>query len=209
MNKIVFLFGCLACAGHVEAANSKFKPNLDALTALLQKRKQAHAFNPSSAGARASQSRPAVQERSNHVLMAQNLKNSALEVTRQAWSPDFKTTLGDFAAKNFPRHTGTAAKMLERMDATELRRHVLAGATAVSMALTYGSAAAWAEDLNPANIAVNQGGLSNFASFLAVILGLSIPCVFLITLFIQSEAQGTATTYRQPDSIGGTRYEDE
>mmetsp|Transcript_3944 Transcript_3944/g.6988 ORF Transcript_3944/g.6988 Transcript_3944/m.6988 type:complete len:208 (+) Transcript_3944:68-691(+) len=207
MNKIVFLLGCLACAGHVEAANSKLKPNLDALTALLQKRKQAHAFNPSSAGARTFQSRPAVQERSNRVSMADVLKDSALEVTRQAWSPDFKTTLGNFAAKNFPRHTGTAAKMLERMDAAELRRHVLAGATAVSMALS--STAAWAEDLNPANIAVNQGGLSNFASFLAVILGLSIPCVFLITLFIQSEAQGTATTYRQPDSIGGTRYEDE
>ena len=27
--------------------------------------------------------------------------------------------------------------------------------------------------------------------------------------FIQSEAQGTATSFRQPDSIGGARYEDE
>mmetsp|Transcript_156155 Transcript_156155/g.271688 ORF Transcript_156155/g.271688 Transcript_156155/m.271688 type:complete len:209 (+) Transcript_156155:66-692(+) len=208
MNKIVFLLGCLACAGHVEAADAKLKPDLNALAAYLQKRKQGPAFNPSSAGAHATHSRPAVQQRSR-IVMAENLKNSALAVTRQAWSPDFKTTLGNFVAKNFPRHTGTAANMLERMEAAELRRHVLAGATAVSMALTYGTAAAWAEDLNPANIAVNQGGLSNFASFLAVILGLSIPCVFLITLFIQSEAQGTATTYRQPDSIGGTRYEDE
>ena len=33
--------------------------------------------------------------------------------------------------------------------------------------------------------------------------------VFLVTLFIQSEAQGTATSFRQPDSIGGTRFEDE
>jgi len=46
-------------------------------------------------------------------------------------------------------------------------------------------------------------------AFLAVILGLGIPTVFLITLFIQSDAQGTATTFRQPDSIGGTRFEDE
>jgi len=45
--------------------------------------------------------------------------------------------------------------------------------------------------------------------FLAVILGLGIPVVFLVTLFIQSDAQGTATTFRQPDSIGGTRFEDE
>ena len=46
-------------------------------------------------------------------------------------------------------------------------------------------------------------------AFLAVILGLFIPVVFLVTLFIQSDAQGTATTFRQPDSIGGTRFEDE
>jgi len=46
-------------------------------------------------------------------------------------------------------------------------------------------------------------------AFLAVILGLGIPVVFLVTLFIQSDAQGTATTFRQPDSIGGTRFEDE
>ena len=49
----------------------------------------------------------------------------------------------------------------------------------------------------------------SFAAFLAVILGLFIPVVFLVTLFIQSDAQGTATSFRQPDSIGGTRYEDE
>ena len=61
-------------------------------------------------------------------------------------------------------------------------------------------------------VAVDGGtvGLDvSFGAFLAVILGLFIPVVFLITLFIQSDAQGTATTFRQPDSIGGTRYEDE
>jgi photosystem II PsbM protein len=61
-------------------------------------------------------------------------------------------------------------------------------------------------------VAVDGGtvGLEvNGAAFLAVILGLGVPVVFLITLFIQSDAQGTATTFRQPDSIGGTRYEDE
>ena len=42
-------------------------------------------------------------------------------------------------------------------------------------------------------------------AFLAVILGLFIPVVFLITLYIQSEAQGTATTFRNPDSSGGER----
>ena len=49
----------------------------------------------------------------------------------------------------------------------------------------------------------------SFAAFLAVILGLFIPVVFLVTLYIQSDAQGTATSFRQPDSIGGMRYEDE
>ena len=61
-------------------------------------------------------------------------------------------------------------------------------------------------------VAVDGGTIGlevNFGAFLAVILGLFIPVVFLITLFIQSDAQGTATTFRQPDSIGGTRYEDE
>merc|ERR1711964_456476 len=61
-------------------------------------------------------------------------------------------------------------------------------------------------------VAVDGGtvGLDvQFGAFLAVILGLFIPVVFLITLFIQSEAQVTATTFRQPDSIGGTRFEDE
>merc|ERR1719409_868693 len=58
-------------------------------------------------------------------------------------------------------------------------------------------------------VAVDGGTIGldvSFAAFLAVILGLFIPVVFLVTLFIQSDAQGTSTTFRQPDSIGGTRY---
>ncbi len=61
-------------------------------------------------------------------------------------------------------------------------------------------------------VAVDGGtvGLEvTFPAFLAVILGLFIPVVFLITLYIQSDAQGTSTTFRQPDSIGGMRFEDE
>merc|ERR1719353_2491361 len=52
-------------------------------------------------------------------------------------------------------------------------------------------------------VAVDGGtvGLDvSFGAFLAVILGLFIPVVFLITLFIQSDAQGTSNTFRQPDS---------
>ena len=61
-------------------------------------------------------------------------------------------------------------------------------------------------------VAVDGGTIGlevSFGAFLAVILGLFIPVVFLVTLFIQSDAQGTATTFRQPDSIGGTLFEDE
>ena len=61
-------------------------------------------------------------------------------------------------------------------------------------------------------VAVDGGTIGlevSFGAFLAVILGLFIPVVFLVTLFIQSDAQGTATSFRQPDSIGGIRYEDE
>ena len=46
-------------------------------------------------------------------------------------------------------------------------------------------------------VAVDGGTIGlevSFGAFLAVILGLFIPVVFLITLYIQSEAQGTATT---------------
>merc|ERR1719486_1027524 len=49
----------------------------------------------------------------------------------------------------------------------------------------------------------------SFAAFLAVILGLFIPVVFLVVLYVQSEAQGTWTSMRMPDIMGGTRYEDE
>ena len=46
------------------------------------------------------------------------------------------------------------------------------------------------------------------AAFMAVVLGTFVPCVFLITLYIQSEAQGTATSFRNPDSSGGQRFDD-
>ena len=53
-------------------------------------------------------------------------------------------------------------------------------------------------------VAVDGGtvGLEvQFGAFLAVILGLLIPCVFLITMFIQSEAAGTGSNFRQPDYL--------
>ena len=59
-------------------------------------------------------------------------------------------------------------------------------------------------------VAVDGGTIGlevSFGAFLAVILGLFIPVVFLITLHIQSEAQGTATTFRNPDSSGGERFD--
>merc|ERR1719313_3288312 len=49
-------------------------------------------------------------------------------------------------------------------------------------------------------VAVDGGTIGLDVSFAAF-----LPVVFLVTLFIQSDAQGTATTFRQPDSIGGTR----
>ena len=59
-------------------------------------------------------------------------------------------------------------------------------------------------------VAVDGGTIGlevSFGAFLAVILGLFIPVVFHITLYIQSEAQGTATTFRNPDSSGGERFD--
>jgi len=49
-------------------------------------------------------------------------------------------------------------------------------------------------------VAVDGGTIGldvSFGAFLAVILGLFIPVVFLVTLYIQSEAQGTATSFRE------------
>ena len=69
-------------------------------------------------------------------------------------------------------------------------------------------------DLLAGVVAVDGGtpGLDvSFGAFLAVILGLFIPVVFLVTLYIQSEAQGTAVTFRMPDKPDGTtgeRYEE-
>merc|ERR1712060_847034 len=47
-----------------------------------------------------------------------------------------------------------------------------------------------------------------FPAFLAVILGLFIPVVFLIPLYIQSEAQGTASNFRMPDIAPGVKGPD-
>merc|ERR1719393_68043 len=55
-------------------------------------------------------------------------------------------------------------------------------------------------------VAVDGGTIGldvSFAAFLAVILGLFIPVVFLTTLYIQSAAQGTATNFRLPDKAPG------
>ncbi|EOD41084.1 hypothetical protein EMIHUDRAFT_318066 [Emiliania huxleyi CCMP1516] len=60
-------------------------------------------------------------------------------------------------------------------------------------------------------VAVDGGTIGldvSFGAFLAVILGLFIPVVFLVTLYIQSEAQGTATSFREADSLGGKLFDD-
>merc|ERR1711981_1417012 len=60
-------------------------------------------------------------------------------------------------------------------------------------------------------VAIDGGTIGlevNFGAFLAVILGLSVPCVFLITLYVSSDAQGTSTSFRYPDSLGGKLYDD-
>merc|ERR1719389_999842 len=54
-------------------------------------------------------------------------------------------------------------------------------------------------------VAVDGGTIGldvSFAAFLAVILGLFIPVVFLVVLYVQSEAQGTWTSMRMPDIMG-------
>ena len=72
-------------------------------------------------------------------------------------------------------------------------------------------AVAQTSQLRAGVVAVDGGTIGlevSFAAFLAVILGLFIPVVFLVTLYIQSEAQGTATSFRNPDSSGGQRFDE-
>ena len=59
-------------------------------------------------------------------------------------------------------------------------------------------------------VAVDGGTIGldvSFAAFLAVILGLFIPVVFLVTLYIQSAAQGTDSNFRMPDKAPGVNGE--
>ena len=57
-------------------------------------------------------------------------------------------------------------------------------------------------------VAVDGGTIGldvSFAAFLAVILGLFIPVVFLVTLYIQSAAAGTDSNFRMPDKAPGVK----
>ena len=95
----------------------------------------------------------------------------------------------------FPRSHNSAPRAISRLPNRRLRNRRLCHSHA---------------DANPRGAA--DGGTIglevSFAAFLAVILGLFIPVVFLVTLYIQSEAQGTATSFRNPDSSGGQRFDD-
>jgi len=85
-------------------------------------------------------------------------------------------------------------------------------ASSPSMSLETSSIAQLSETLAGV-VAVDGGTIGlevSFGAFLAVILGLFIPVVFLVTLYIQSEAQGTATNFRLPDKapgVPGDRYD--
>jgi hypothetical protein len=134
------------------------------------------------------------------------MEKTVVALTQQIFKPDLKQTIKDlnnYAAKLGGVGRGAAAE-LSKMDAGDVKRHLFAGIAAFAASQPQLASAAD----NVANIAT-RADLGQFGAYLATILGLSIPVVFLVTLYIQSDAQGTATTFRQPDSIGGTRFEDE
>jgi photosystem II PsbM protein len=136
-----------------------------------------------------------------------SMEKAVVALTRQVFSPELKQTmdaLNKFAAKLGGVGRGAAAE-LSKMNVNDVKRHLFASTVAVAASLSP-SAALAAE--NVANIAT-RADAGTMGAYLATVLGLSIPVVFLVTLFIQSDAQGTATTFRQPDSIGGMRFEDE
>jgi photosystem II reaction center protein PsbM len=142
---------------------------------------------------------------------ADRLKKGALDLTRRASGPDAEKMFEDlnkFAVSLGEKGREGLAE-LQNLDFNERKRQVIAAATGLAMAFSPQGAFA-AENVGSYNVMQ-----TTFPAYLAVILGLSVPCVFLITLFIQSEAQGTATTFRQPDRVEsgelflGSRYEDE
>merc|ERR1719401_1482035 len=139
------------------------------------------------------------------------MKETAQELTRKAWSPDYKEAiqvLSEYGTKLGAVGTEAAA-ILSKMDADSFKRAVLAGsaAAALTLAPTLG---ALADDVgeNVPNFLEKEEFGNGGPAYLAILFGTAIPCVFLITLFIQSTVQGTANNYRDPDSIGGTRFED-
>merc|ERR1712019_328911 len=136
------------------------------------------------------------------------MEKAVVALTRQVFSPKLQQTikaLNKYAAQIGDIGRGAAAE-LSKMDVSDFKRHLFAGTVAVAASLS--PSVASAEGSNVANIATTEDA-GQFASYLAIVLGLSIPCLFLITLFIQSNAQGTATTYRRSDLQGGKRFEDE
>merc|ERR1711972_130280 len=133
--------------------------------------------------------------------------NAVVALTNKVFSPEIKQTIkavNKFAAKFGDFGKGAAAE-LSKMDVDDLKRHLFVGTVAVATSLSPSLASA-AE--NPANLATRPDYV-NPGAFLAILLGLSVPVVFLITLYIQSMSQGTATTFRQPLVNGGKAFKDE
>merc|ERR1711992_376867 len=129
-------------------------------------------------------------------------EKAVLKLTNLIFSPELKQTIKDvneFAVKLGDVGREAAAE-LSKMDVNDLKRHLFTGTVAVAPSI------ASAAD-NPANLATRPDYV-NPSAFLAIILGLSVPVVFLLTLYIQSMAQGTATTFRQPLVNGGKAFKD-
>jgi len=136
-----------------------------------------------------------------------SMEKAVLKLTNLIFSPELKQTIKDvnkFAVKLGDVGREAAAE-LSKMDVNDLKRHLFTGTVAVAASLAPSIASA--AD-NPANLATRPDYV-NPSAFLAIILGLSVPVVFLITLYIQSMAQGTATTFRQPLVNGGKAFKDE
>ncbi|KAJ1617900.1 hypothetical protein T492DRAFT_1096636 [Pavlovales sp. CCMP2436] len=93
-----------------------------------------------------------------------------------------------------------------RLGGSALSKAAVARAPATTATMSLGSASA-ASDAIATTMTTAMGLEVNFGGFLAIILGTLVPVIFLIIIFIKSNAEGTATTFRWPDLDGGGLFD--
>jgi len=103
--------------------------------------------------------------------------------------------------------TASAFVQTPRLAASAGKLALSQAAPAVARAAPTASLAPVESALSATSMVTAMGLEVKGEAFLAVILGTLVPVIFLIILFIKSNAEGTATTFRWPDLDGGGLFD--